>query len=321
MSVRVVCLMLVWALAMPVAAQSNDVYPSRPVKLIIPFPPSGSNDIVGRMVATQLSERLGQQVVIENRGGAGGTIGTDLAAKASPDGYTLLLISVAYAFNTSLYKRIPYDAERAFAPVALLATGPVALAVYPGLPVNSVGELIALAKAQPGKLTYASAGVGSFQHLACELFRLQAGIDIVHVPYKGGGPATMDVIAGHAQISPGSLIQAIPHIRAGKLKVLGTSGAKRSPLLPDVPTIAETLPGFDATNWWGILVPAGTPQPIVDRLHKELGIVLASSETERRFRAEGAEVVQMSPVAFGNLIASETAKWARVVKQAGISAE
>jgi tripartite-type tricarboxylate transporter receptor subunit TctC len=308
------------ALAVPLA-QAQAPYPSKPVRLIIPFPPGGSNDIVGRMVATQLAERLGQQVVVDNRGGAGGIIGTELAARAAPDGYTLLLVSVAYAYNTSLYKKLPYDPIKSFTPVAMLGTGPVALAVYAGLPANSVRELIALAKEKPGALQYASAGVGTFQHLAGELFRIQAGINVVHVPYKGGGPATMDVIAGHAHYSTGSLIQYLPHLRSGKLRVLGTGGATRSPLLPDVPTIAEAVPGYEANNWWGMLAPAGTPAPLVERLHRELSAILTSAETQRRFQTEGAEAVQMSSAEFGKLIAADTEKWARVVKEAGITAD
>jgi tripartite-type tricarboxylate transporter receptor subunit TctC len=297
-------------------------YPSRPVRLIIPFPPGGSNDIVGRMIAAQLGDRLGQQMVPDNRGGAGGTIGTELAAKAPADGYTLLLISTAYAFNTSIYKKLPYDPVKSFLPVALLGSGPGVLVINPGLPVNSVTELIAFAKDRPGKLNNASAGVGSFQHLASELFRIQAGIQWLHVPYKGGGPAMMDLIAGQADVSVGSLIQMLPHIRSGKLKALGTTGAKRSPVLPDVPTVAEAgVPGFEATNWWGLLAPAGTPPAIVDRMHQEVGAVQASAETKKRFETEGAEAREMSPAEFGAFIAAETTKWARVVKEAGITAE
>jgi tripartite-type tricarboxylate transporter receptor subunit TctC len=297
-------------------------YPARPVRLIIPFPPGGSNDIVGRMIAAQLGERLGQQVVVDNRGGAGGTIGSELASTAPADGYTLLLISTAYAFNTSIYRKLPYDPVRSFVPVALLGSGPGVLVVNPGLPVNSVSDLIALARQQPGKLNNASAGIGSFQHLASELFRIQAGIELLHVPYKGGGPAMVDLMAGQADLSVGSLIQMLPHIRSGKLKALGTTGAKRSLVLPDVPTVAEAgVPGYEATNWWGILAPAGTPQPIVDRLHQDLSAVQASAETKRRFETEGAEAQPMSAAEFGAFIAAETAKWARVVKVAGISAE
>lgn len=304
------------------AAVGAQGYPAKPLRLVIPFPPGGSNDIVGRMVATQLSERLGQTIVVDNRAGAGGIIGTEMVAKAPADGYSLLLISVAYAFNTSLYKKIPYDPERSFAPVSILATGPVALAVHQGLPVSSTAELIALAKQKPGALQFASAGVGSFQHLAGELFRLQTGINVVHIPYKGGGPAALDVIAGHAHYQLGSLIQTLPHHRAGKLKVLATSGAQRSPILPEIPTIAETVPGYAADNWWGILVAAATPQPIIDRLHKEIAAVLTTPETQKRFAAEGAQVVQgMAAAEFGKFIVSETSKWARAVRESKITGD
>ena len=297
-------------------------YPSRPVRLIVPFPPGGSNDIVARMVAIQLGERLGQQVVIDNRGGAGGVLGTDLAAKSPPDGYTLLLISVAYAFGPALYKNLPYDPEKAFAPVGILGSGAAALTVHPSVPVNSVQELIALAKAKPGTLNYASAGVGSLQHLACALFMIQAGIDVVHVPYKGGGPAMADVIGGQAQIVMPSLIQVVPHIKSGRLKVLGTSGTRRSAVLPDVPTIAESgVPGYEAHNWWGLLAPAGTPAPVIEKLHRDLTSVLSSRETEKRFETEGAEVVRMTPAEFGGFISAELVKWSRVAREVGIKAE
>jgi tripartite-type tricarboxylate transporter receptor subunit TctC len=309
------------ATAIP-CASALAAYPERPVKLIIPFPPGGSNDIVGRLIGVHLGERLGQAVVIENTGGAGGTIGTGMAAKAAPDGYTLVLISVAYTFNNSLYKTLPYDQAKSFAPVALLASGPVAMTVYPGLPVNNLKELIALAKAQPGKLLYASAGVGSFQHLASELFRIQTNTDIIHVPYKGGGPATMDVMGGHAQINMGALVQALPHIRSGKLKALATSGLKRTSMLPDVPTAAEAgLPGYEATNWWGVLTPAGTPAPIVARLNQEINGILGLPETQKRFLSEGTEVEPITPAQFSKLIEVETVKWAKVVKSANIKAE
>ncbi|HEX9192932.1 MAG TPA: tripartite tricarboxylate transporter substrate binding protein [Burkholderiales bacterium] len=303
------------------ANASAQPYPSKPVRLIIPFPPGGSNDVVGRMIAFQLSERLGRQVVADNQGGAGGIIGTEAAAKSQPDGHTLLLISSAYAFGASMYT-LPYDPATAFAPVALLGTGPVVLAVNSKLPVDSLKELIALAKEKPGELNYASAGVGSFQHLASALFKLQSDLDIVHVPFKGGGPAMMDVIAGNTQIVIGSLIQTLPHIKSGRLKALGVGSAKRVPALPDVPTISEAgVPGYEATNWWGIVAPAGTPRPVIERLHKELSVILASAETKKRFESEGGEAAQMSPEEFGRFIAAETDKWARVVKEAGIRPE
>lgn len=303
---------------MTVAAQS---YPSKPVRLIVPFPPGGSNDVVGRMIAAQLSTRLDKPVIVENQGGAGGLIGTEMAARSQPDGYTLLLISVAYAFNPAIYK-LPYDPAAAFAPVAMLGAGPVVIAVTSKLPVGSVKELIALAKEKPGELNYATAGVGSFQHLASELFKLQAGVDIVHIPFKGGGPAMMDVIAGNTQITIGSLIQMLPQIKAGKLKALGVGSAHRIAALPELPTISEAgVPGYEVTNWWGIVVPAATPRSVIDRLHKDLTAIVASPETKQRFAAEGAEPVSMSPDEVGRFIVAETVKWARVVKEAGIRAE
>lgn len=313
--------MLAGALAPALPATAADPYPTKPVRLIVPFPPGGSNDIVGRMIAQQLSERLGQQFIVDNRGGAGGTIATGAAAKSPPDGYTLLLISVAYTYNSALYKQLPYDPATAFVPVAMLGTGPAAFATFPGLGVSSVAELIALAKQKPGALNYASAGVGSFQHLVGELFRLQAGVDVVHVPYRGGGPSMTDVMAGQAQYTMSSLIQTIPHARSGTLKVIATTGAARNPMLPDVPTVAETIPGFEANNWWGILAPTGTPQPILDILRREIGTILASPETNKRFETEGAEAVKVSADEFARIIATDTAKWAKVVKEAGISAE
>jgi len=309
-----------FALAFATAA-SAQTFPTKPLRLVIPFPPGGSNDVVGRMIAFQLSERLGKSVVVDNQGGAGGIIGTEAVARANPDGYTLLLISVAHAFGASMYK-LPYDPIGAFAPVSILGTGPVALCVNPKLPVNSLEDLIALAKAKPGDLNYATAGVGSFQHLSSALFKVQSGLDIVHIPFKGGGPAMADVVAGNTQIVIGSLIQMLPQINSGRLKILGVGSAKRVPALPKVPTISESgVPGYEATNWWGIIAPAGTPKPIIDRLHSELSAVLATSETKKRFETEGGEAVQMSSEDFGKFIVSETAKWAKVVKEAGIKPE
>jgi tripartite-type tricarboxylate transporter receptor subunit TctC len=309
------------ALLAATGAAVAQTYPTKPVRLVIPFPPGGSNDIVGRMAAAQLSERIGQQVLADNRGGAGGVIGSELVAKAPADGYTLLLISSAYAINTSLYK-LPYDPVKSFVPVAILGTGPNALAVTPGLPVKNVKELVALAKAKPGQLNYAAAGVGSFQHLSSELFNMLAGVKIVGVMYKGGGPAMIDVMAGHAQVSIGSLIQTLPHVRSGRLRALGTGGLKRSAALPDVPTIAEAgVPGYEATNWWGVLAPTGTPQPVITRLHKELSAIAVSAETRKRFDSEGAESASMSPEEFGKYIAKETDKWGKVIRTSGIKAE
>lgn len=306
------------ALAAPAAAQD---YPTKPVRLIIPFPPGGSNDVVARMVATQLGERLGKQVVVDNRGGAGGVLGTEVAANSAPDGYTILVISLAYTVNPWLYK-LKYDPLKSFVPVAMLASGANVLTVHPSVPVNSVKELIALAKQKPGELNYASAGSGSFQHLGSELFKMMAGVDIVHVPFKGGGPSMIDVVGGHSQMLLGSLVQIIPHIRSGKLKALGVGGAKRTALLPDVPTIAEAgVPGYEMANWWGIVAPTGTPQPIVDKLAKEIAVVLSSPETQKQFAADGAEVVQKTQAEFAQHIEAELGKWQRVVKEAGIKRE
>jgi tripartite-type tricarboxylate transporter receptor subunit TctC len=318
---ELLALLAALALWLPAPLAHAQEYPTKPLRLIIPFPPGGSNDVVGRMIAAQLSQRLDKPVIVENQGGAGGLIGTEMAAKSAPDGYTLLLISVAYAFNPHIYK-LPYDQATAFTPVAMLGAGPVVIAVTSTLPVNSVKDLIALAKDRPGALNYATAGVGSFQHLASELFKQQANIDMVHVPFKGGGPAMADVIAGNTQVAVGSLIQMLPQIKAGRLKALGVGSARRIPALPEVPTISEAaIPGFEVTNWWGIVVPAGTPRPVVERLNKELSAVVASSETKKRFESEGADPVAMGPGEFARFIAAETTKWARVVKQGNIKAE
>ena len=309
---------LLVALTTSVAAQSD--YPNRPVRLIIPFPPGGSNDVVGRMIGTQLSEQLGKQVIVDNRAGAGGVVGTEIVTKAPPDGYTLGVISLAHAVNPWLYK-LPYDPIKAVTPIGIMGTGPNVLVVHPSLPVKSTQELIALAKSKPGELQYASAGIGSFQHLGSELFKLTAKIDILHVPFKGGGPAMTDVLGGHTKIMMSSLVQTTPHIKSGKLLALGTGGAKRSSVLPDVPTISEGLPGYQAENWWGIIAPAGTPPAIVQRLHAALTAAQDSEAVTRQFSSEGASVVKMSSEEFGKFMVSEMTKWERVVKEGGIKAE
>jgi tripartite-type tricarboxylate transporter receptor subunit TctC len=307
-------------LALTAAAAAQD-YPTKPVRLIIPFPPGGSNDVVGRMIATQLGEHLGKQVVVDNRAGAGGVVGTELAANAPKDGYTLQIVSIAHAVNPWLYK-LPYDPIKSFTPISILASGPNVLAVNPSLPVNSVKELVALAKQKPGELQYASAGVGSFQHLGGELFKLEAGVNMLHVPFKGGGPAMIDVVGGHTKLLFSSLVQTTPHIRSGKLKALGTGGSKRSPVLPDVPTIAEAgVPTYEAVNWWGLVAPAGTPQAVIERLHKAVQEVQNSAEVQKQFASEGAEIVRMSSAEFGTFMEKEMAKWGRVVKEGGIKAE
>lgn len=311
--------------SLPVLAAGSAAaqYPGKPVRMIVPFPPGGSNDIVARMIGHEMTGRLGQQVIIDNRGGAGGIIGSEIAAGSAPDGYTLLIISVAYAYNPAIYKsRLKFDPEKSFVPVAMLGTGPNVLAVNPKVPVNSVKELIAMAKARPGSVAYATAGLGSFQHLGSEMFRLQAGIDMLHVPFKGGGPAMADVIAGNTRVVIGSLLQTMPFIRSGRLKPLGVGSARRNPALPHVPTIAEAgVPGYEASNWWGIVAPAGTPMAAVNRLNAELQKILAGADIQKKFETQGGEAVYKGPAEFGKFIRAETAKWSKVVRDAGIKAE
>jgi tripartite-type tricarboxylate transporter receptor subunit TctC len=307
-------------LALSTIAAAQD-YPSKPVRLIIPFPPGGINDTVGRLVATQLSTRLGKQFVVDNRGGAGGTVGTELTANAPKDGYTLLVISLAHAVNPWLYK-LPYDPIKAFAPVAIVASAPNVITVHPSLPVHSVKELVALAKEKPGQVQYASAGVGSFMHLGGELFKLSAGVNLLHVPFRGAGPAMIDILGGHTKVAFATTLTAPPYVRDGKLRALGIGAATRSPALPDVPTVAEAgVPGYEVANWIGIVAPAGTPQPIIDKLHKEISAIQDSPEVARQFAAEGAEAVRMSSTAFGAYMVAEMAKWERVVSEGGIKAE
>jgi tripartite-type tricarboxylate transporter receptor subunit TctC len=298
-------------------------YPQKPIRLIVPFPPGGSNDIVARMIGHEMTGRLGQQVIVDNRGGAGGMIGTETAANSKPDGYTLLIISVAYAYNPAIYKAmLKYDPEKSFVPVSILGRGPNAFTAHPQLPVKTIKDLIALAKSKPGQLNYASAGIGSFQHLSSEMFNVLAGVKIVHVPFKGGGPAMADVIAGNTQLCIGSLIQVIPHVRSGRLRALATGGAKRVPAMADVPTVAESgVPGYEANNWWGILAPTGTSNDIISKLHSEIAPILKSDDIRKRFEAEGAEAVMMSPAEFGKYIRTETVRWGKVVREANIKPE
>jgi tripartite-type tricarboxylate transporter receptor subunit TctC len=309
------------AFALLAALSHAQSYPTKAVRLIIPFPPGGSNDVVGRVIAAQLSERLGQSVVIDNRGGGGGTIGMNAAAKSTADGYTLLMISVGYPVSIAL-GAMPRESLQWYVPVSSIGTGPSLLVVTNSLPVNSVPELIALAKQKPGALNAGAAGAGSFQHLATELFRLQSGIDIVIIQYKGGGPALTDTIGGQVQMNVGSVIQNLPHVRSGKLRALGIGGYKRIAALPDVPTFAEQgLQGAEATNWWGLVAPVGTPAAALKRLETEMNAILDSAETQKRFQLEGSEVLRMTPQEFGQHVAAETEKWTHVVKQAGIKAE
>lgn len=299
----------------PAAAQD---YPTKPVRIVVPFPPGGFNDIVARMIATQLSERMGKQFIVDNRTGAGGVVGTEQVAYAPADGHTLLIASLAITINPWFHKT-SYDAIKSFAPVALLATAPNVIAIQPELPFKSVKDLIAAAKKQPGKLQYASAGVGSFMHLGPELFKQMAKVDILHVPFRGAGPALIDVAGGNVHMSFASVPSSITHFRSGKLRALGVGSLKRNALIPDVPTIDEGgLPGYEFSNWIGIVVPAGTPPAIVGRLHKELTAIQDTPELKKQFANEGADIVRMSSAEYGKFIASETARWGRVVKEAGL---
>ncbi len=303
------------------AVASAQDYPVRPIRMIIPFPPGGSNDVVGRMVATKLGEKIGKQVIVDNRAGAGGVVGTEVAIAAPPDGYTLLVISLAHAVNPWLYK-LKYDSLKSITPIALVGAGPNVLTVNPSLPVNSVKEFLDYAKANPGKLNMAHAGVGSFQHLGSSLFLVLTKLDIVQVPFKGGGPAMIDVIAGHSQVTMGSLVQTTPHIKSGKLRALGVGSLKRVAILPELPPIADAgVPGYEAMNWWGIVGPAGLPQAIVDKVRSDVEAVQATPELQTAFEREGAEIVKMGPADFGKFIGVELGKWEKVVKEAGIKAE
>jgi tripartite-type tricarboxylate transporter receptor subunit TctC len=307
----------------PVVPAAAQQYPTKPIRLIIPFPPGGSNDVVGRLIAAQLSEKLGRQIIVDNRSGAGGVIGTELASQAPKDGYTLAIISIAHAVNPWLYDlKGRYDPIKSFTPIAALASGPNVLVVNPNYAAKNVKDLIELAKKSPGKVGWASAGVGSFQHLGGALLEVQTGVKFLHVPFKGGGPAMIDVVGGHNPVMFSSLVQTTPQIQSGKLRALGVGGLKPSKILPGVPTIAEAgVPGYEATNWWGIVAPAGVPQPVVDRLRKEIAAVQTSPAVLEAFAKEGADVLQMSQAEFAAYMASEMAKWEKVVKASGMKAE
>jgi tripartite-type tricarboxylate transporter receptor subunit TctC len=298
-------------------------YPSRPVRLIAPFPAGGGVDIVARQLAQKLSEKWGQQVVVDNRSGATGIIGTELAARSNPDGYTVIMGNVAtHAVNVSLYKKLPYHPIKDFAPITLVARVPEALVVHPSLPVTSVKDLVALASKKPGALTVGSAGYGSPPHLAAELFQLLAKVQFVHVPYKGSTPALIDLIGGQISLYFSNILSATPHVKSGKLRGLGVTSAKRSAVLPDLPTIAEAgVPKYEEYNWYGMLAPAGVPGPVLKKLHGDFVAVLRSPEVEQRLIADGAEVIGNTPQEFARFIRVEVDKYANVVKQRGLKGE
>lgn len=291
-------------------------WPEKPVRIIIPWAPGGSTDIVGRLIASELTDRLKQQVIIDNRSGAGGIVGMQLAAQTPPDGYTLLITSTAYGYLINKSSKV--DLVTTFTPVALLGLGDAALTVSPKLPVKSVKELIALAKAKPGELLYASSGIGGFPHMNTELLNLKAGVKITHVPFRGGGPAAADVMAGNTHIYLGSLTTVKAHIDSGRLKLLAVGGSKRNPQVSDVPTISETVPGYESYIWWGLFAPKGTPADVISRLHTEITAALKTPELLKKLEAQGAVPRHMSTAEFGQFMAAETRKWTEVIKAAGI---
>ena len=294
-------------------------YPTRPVRLIVASSPGGGSDIIGRMVAQKLTEEYGQQFIVDNRGGASGVIGTDIVAKAAPDGYTLLIIQPSLTINPSMIQKLPYDTARDFTPIALLVDASQILSVHPSVAARTTKDLIALAKAKPGTLTFASPGIGTSPHLTAELFKLKAGVDIPQVLFKGFGLAVISLISGEVQVSFSTVLSVQPHVKSGKLRALGVSTAKRVQILPEVPTISESgLPGFATSQWFGILGPARLPRPIVDRLYDSLARATSTPEMKERFAAQGVEVVNGKPDEFAAVIKRELKQWAEVIKAAGI---
>ncbi|MFN7086758.1 MAG: Bug family tripartite tricarboxylate transporter substrate binding protein [Burkholderiales bacterium] len=311
------CFLLVPALV----AQAQG-YPSRPVRMVVPFPPGGSIDVLARPLAQKMSELMGQQVVVDYRSGASGNIGTEITVRAPADGYTIMITTIPLVVNPSLYAKLPFDVARDLAPVSLVAASPFVLVVHPSVPVKSVRELIALAKAQPGKLNYASAGNGTNLHVAAELFKNLTKTNIVHVPYKGGGPALAAMLGGETDLSFLGVVPATPHIKAGKMRALATTGAKRAAVLPDLPTVAEAgVKGYEFASWYGVLAPAGTPANVINTLNDHIVRALRSSDLGERFAREGAEIIASSPAQFDAHLKAELARWARVAKEAGLRAD
>jgi tripartite-type tricarboxylate transporter receptor subunit TctC len=297
-------------------------YPSKPIRIVVPYPPGGFNDTLGRTLAAKFTEAWGQPAIVENKPGANTVIGSDFVAKSPPDGYTLLIVAFPFAVTPSLLKNMPYDTVKDFAPVVWAATSPNALVVNPSLPVKSVAELIALAKAKPGTLSYASTGNGSSNHISMELFKSLAGVDIVHIPYKGSGPAVTDLLGGQVQLMFDNAPNVMPQVKAGKLRALGMSGARRSSFAPDIPTIAESgVPGYEVAVWFGLVAPAGTPRDVVMKLNAEVLRILAMPDVRERFQSQGVEPVGSTPEQFGEHIKGQMVKWAKVVKDAGVQAE
>jgi tripartite-type tricarboxylate transporter receptor subunit TctC len=304
-------------------AHAQQSYPLRPVRLIVPFTPGAINDLIARLLAARLAEGWRQQVVVDNRPGAGTVIGTDLVAKATPDGHTLLLVSAAFAINPALYARLPFDPVRDFAPITLIGAAPFVMVVAPGLPVRSVKELVTLAKSKPGQLSYASTGIGATAHLVGEMLKTAAGIDLVHIPYKGFTPALTDVIAGQVQVTYGTYSTLAPHIQAGRVRALAVTSAKRSQVTPDLPTVAEAgYPNFNATAWWGMVAPARVPAEIVRQLHRDISAIMQQPAMRDRLAREGVDVAASNgPREFADFIREEIRRWGAAVKQSGAQPE
>jgi tripartite-type tricarboxylate transporter receptor subunit TctC len=315
---RRVILGILGALLVGGGATAQD-YPSRPVKIVVPFPAGGSNDIIARILAQKLGERTGQTFLIENRGGAGGNIGADAVAASEPDGYTLLLTAPPpLTINAALYKSLRYDPAKAFAPVSLVASVPIVLAVHPSVEASNVMELIALAKAKPGALNFGSSGNGSTNHLAGELLKSMTGINIVHLPYRGAAPAMNDLIAGHIPIMFDNIPAVLPQVQAKAIKAIAVAGAKRASALPDVPTVAESgVPGFEASAWFGLVAPAKTPAAVLAKLESEIDAILKMPDVQKRFTELGAEPATISGAAFEKFLADETAKWTKIIQSSG----
>ena len=313
---------LVAATLMAAAAAGAQTYPTKPVRLVVPSSPGGGTDITARIIAPELSKLLGQQVIVENRAGAGTMIGGDIVAKAAPDGYTLLMGISTLAINPAIYRKVPYDALRDFAPISQAVTLPNVIVGHPSLPARNVKELVALARSRPGELNFSSAGVGTSPHLSIELFLVMTKTKMLHVPYKGSGPAATDLIAGQVQLMARNMLTAYPHIKSGRMRPYGVTSVKRAAGAPEIPTIAEAgVPGYEAVQWYGVLAPANTPRAIVPRLHTDIAKVLQQPNVRELLGKDGAEPVGSTPEQFAAFIKSETAKWAKVVKDAGIPQE
>ncbi|HEY0337849.1 MAG TPA: tripartite tricarboxylate transporter substrate binding protein [Burkholderiales bacterium] len=321
LGVSMLALLIAAPFSFAATTQHAVAYPARPVRIIVGFTPASSNDILARFVAAKLAERVGQQVVVDNRPGANGIIGTELTARSTPDGHTLMLVSTSHTMNAAVNK-LPFDPVKSLTPIAMIGAGPLVLVTNASFSASSVRQLIEVAKAKPKALTYASAGTGGINHFGGALFAHVTGIQMTHVPYKGGAPALTDVIAGQVQLMFGSMPLTLAQIRAGKVKALGVTSAKRSPLLPDLPAIAEAgAPGYEIQTWWGILAPAAVPASIVTKLNTEITAVIRQPDSAQRLEAEGAEALPMSSAEFGRLIIAELDKWARVAREANIRAE